>query len=85
MPIFSYYKALNCFMLITRWHLNKKLTMTLPTHLQKKTFRLIPFWTPVNSLETLPLKPLFLKAVTVVAEDDSMRAAGENCSPLTLI
>ncbi len=42
-------------MLITRWHLNKKLTMTLPTHPQRKTFRLIPFWTPVNSRETLPL------------------------------
>jgi hypothetical protein len=31
-PVFSYYLSLNSFMLITRWHLNKKLKMALPTH-----------------------------------------------------
>jgi hypothetical protein len=38
--------------------------MTVLTNPQKKTFRLIPFWTPVNSRETLPLsyvKEIYIK------------------------
>ncbi len=56
MPIFFYYILLNSLMLITRWHMNKKFKKTLLTHPQRKTFRLIPLWTPVNSHETLTLK-----------------------------
>jgi hypothetical protein len=66
MQIFSYYISLNSFMLITRWHLHKKLKTTLPTHPQKNSFQLISLWTLVNSRETLPLRleGAFLKSST---------------------
>jgi hypothetical protein len=56
MPIVFYYMSLNHFIYITRWRLNKLRKTTLPTHLYRKTYQLIPLLTPVNSGETLPLK-----------------------------
>jgi hypothetical protein len=55
-------------MLSTRWNLNKKLKTTLLTHPHRKTFRLIPLWTPVNSCETLPLKRFFIFVIFFIPE-----------------
>jgi hypothetical protein len=54
-PICFYYMSLNSFMQIKRWRPDENLKTTLPTHPYRKTFRLIPLWTPVNSRATLPL------------------------------